>query len=215
MDPWCFWVLSLDKIREASKNGNTEKLEELLKEDLPVIDLEGLAHHRGSAFGALAQEHVPPTQQNFENLLAEHHEKVSHHKTILLELENNIGPVKVPCKLRKSMENSPMIFVSRDFQDRVDLLAQIYCKDWDLQREREFVDKLALLNKFISKRDREALQEAVRERKFSYTIEQLLKLRYDKAYDKSLERYRGNAIANFNLSREFKQVKDFLHSTLK
>ncbi|MBI2602382.1 MAG: tRNA 2-selenouridine(34) synthase MnmH [Deltaproteobacteria bacterium] len=196
-------------------SGKTHLLEELSKEGLPVIDWEGLAHHRGSAFGALAQEHAPPTQQNFENLLAEHYGKVCHHKTLLLELENNIGPVKVPCKIRKSMENSPMIFVSRDFNDRVNLLARIYCKDWDSQREKEFVENVALLKKFIPKRDMEALQEAVRERKFPYAIGQLLTLRYDKAYDKSLERYRGNAIASFNLSREYKQAKDFLHSTLK
>jgi tRNA 2-selenouridine synthase len=51
-------------------SGKTLLLDALKKENNAVIDLEGLANHKGSALGALGQ--LPqPTQEMFENLLAE------------------------------------------------------------------------------------------------------------------------------------------------
>jgi tRNA 2-selenouridine synthase len=50
-------------------SGKTLLLDALAKENNAVIDLEGLANHKGSALGALGQ--LPqPTQEMFENLLA-------------------------------------------------------------------------------------------------------------------------------------------------
>jgi tRNA 2-selenouridine synthase len=51
-------------------SGKTLLLEALAKENIAIIDLEGLANHKGSALGALGQ--LPqPSQEMFENLLAE------------------------------------------------------------------------------------------------------------------------------------------------
>ena len=50
-------------------SGKTEVLKEMMQEGIPVIDLEGLANHRGSSFGSLGQE-AQPTQEMFENMLA-------------------------------------------------------------------------------------------------------------------------------------------------
>ena len=51
-------------------SGKTLLLHELTKQNKTVIDLEGLANHKGSAFGAI--ENTPqPGQEMFENMLAE------------------------------------------------------------------------------------------------------------------------------------------------
>jgi tRNA 2-selenouridine synthase len=50
-------------------SGKTELLMGLKKRKIPVIDLEGLAGHRGSAFGNIGMP-KQPSQEQFENLLA-------------------------------------------------------------------------------------------------------------------------------------------------
>ena len=58
------WVLQqfekpykLNVIGGYTGSGKTEILKELLKQKHTVIDLEGLASHKGSAFGAIGQEY--------------------------------------------------------------------------------------------------------------------------------------------------------------
>lgn len=70
------WVLeSFELPRKVSVvagltgSGKTAVLTELARLGRQVIDLESLAHHKGSAFGALGEERQP-TQQQFENKLA-------------------------------------------------------------------------------------------------------------------------------------------------
>ena len=48
----------------------TDLLNFIKNENIFVIDLEGIANHRGSSFGSLGMDRQPPTQQ-FENILAE------------------------------------------------------------------------------------------------------------------------------------------------
>jgi tRNA 2-selenouridine synthase len=70
-------------------------LAELKKLGQQVIDLEGLAHHKGSAFGALGQAPQPSTEQ-FENLLFAELQKTDQSQPLWLEDESiNIGKVQV------------------------------------------------------------------------------------------------------------------------
>ena len=76
-------------------SGKTEILAELKKLGQQVIDLEGLAHHKGSAFGALGQAPQPSTEQ-FENLLFAELQKTDTSQPLWLEDESiNIGKVQV------------------------------------------------------------------------------------------------------------------------
>ena len=72
-------------------SGKTEILVELEKLGQQVINLEGLAHHKGSSFGALGQPPQPTTEQ-FENLLFTKLQKTDRTKPLWLEDESvNIG----------------------------------------------------------------------------------------------------------------------------
>jgi tRNA 2-selenouridine synthase len=71
------WVLAQFTLEYTFKviggytgSGKTETLHTLGQLQEPIIDLEGLAHHKGSAFGNLGQP-VQPSQEQFENLLAQ------------------------------------------------------------------------------------------------------------------------------------------------
>lgn len=97
------------------------KTDLLLKFD-NTIDLEGIANHRGSAFGKRAAGQ--PSQIGFENDLAVTFLR-QHHKApnvpILLEDESHlIGRCALPEKLRSAMHLSPIVVVEADLETRVE-----------------------------------------------------------------------------------------------
>ena len=77
-------------------SGKTYLLSDLSKQNQQVLDLEGLANHKGSAFGAIGQKPQPKTEF-FENLLFEDLIKLDSTKPIWVEDESKaIGSVFIP-----------------------------------------------------------------------------------------------------------------------
>ena len=195
-------------------SGKSQFLEDMRARGCGVINLEQLAQHRGSTFGGIAQKESSPSQQTFENLLYEAYLQVSSHPRLLLEIENFIGPVSVPQRVRESLRGSPMIFLSRNFEDRLDLIQKVYCEGWNRETEYEFISNLVLLRKYLSRAEEEEIILAVRRKDFSFAISQLLQLRYDRVYDKSLKRHQQQAIAHFNLSEEEELARSYVQKIL-
>ncbi len=81
------------------------------------IDLEGLAHHRGSAFGAYATPQPAPA--SFENHLAVTY--LQHNQPILvLEDESRtIGRLALPGNWHSRMQQSPLVLLEADLEARV------------------------------------------------------------------------------------------------
>ena len=107
-------------------SGKTEVLQELSNRGELVIDLEGLAHHKGSAFGALGQP-PQPRQEMFENLLAAQLSDkavlLTSEKVIWLEDESQrIGEVNIPTifdiYLKRNFSNRQRKGLRRSFQNR-------------------------------------------------------------------------------------------------
>lgn len=95
----------------------------LLQELDNAVDLEGLAHHRGSAFGK--RPAGQPSQLDFENALAIAMLKLDHGpaKTRPLVLEDEsmlIGRCSVPHILRAAMNRSPVVLLEVSLQERID-----------------------------------------------------------------------------------------------
>jgi len=90
-------------------SGKTEVLKEIEKLGEQFLDLEGVAHHKGSAFGAIGQLAQPTTEQ-FENDLAKAWQKFDMEKTIWLEDESRqVGRCTIPENLFDKMRSSTMI----------------------------------------------------------------------------------------------------------
>lgn len=111
-------------------SGKTDLLIELGKRGESIIDLEGLAHHKGSAFGAMGQA-PQPTQEMFENLLAEalflHHSALSGDKVIWMEDESQrIGEVNIPTVLFKQMRTKQVLFLEIPFEERLQYILKGY-----------------------------------------------------------------------------------------
>jgi len=111
-------------------SGKTDLLKELSRQGHSVIDLEGLARHKGSAFGALGETEAPG-QEQFENLLAEALAGVSGNcdtrKPVWIEDESRrIGNVNLPAGLWHTLRLSPLYFLNIPFEERLGYLVAEY-----------------------------------------------------------------------------------------
>lgn len=107
-------------------SAKTDLLVELSRRQQQVIDLEGLAAHKGSAFGALGQP-AAPTQEQFENELFMHFRNSNKLAPTWLEDESQrIGQVNLPHALWHQMRNAPVIYLEIPFEVRLNYLVQVY-----------------------------------------------------------------------------------------
>ncbi|MHB1922668.1 MAG: tRNA 2-selenouridine(34) synthase MnmH, partial [Chitinophagaceae bacterium] len=127
--------------------GKTRILQELKKRKEYVLDLEEMAHHRGSAFGGIGLA-PPPTQEMFENHLADElfrmteSRKLDGKKESVIWLEDesqSIGPVVIPEKIWKQKQNSPVLFLELPFEKRLEFLMQEYGQLDPLELEQALI----------------------------------------------------------------------------
>lgn len=121
--------------------GNTGAAKtELLAELSHSIDLEGLAHHRGSAFGMRTD--AQPSQINFENGLAINLLKQSHlfpdTATVLEDESQHIGQRYIPNSLYDSMKQSPLVLIEAPLSARVEHTFRNYILDALHERQQRY-----------------------------------------------------------------------------
>lgn len=97
---WCLEQLCSDRnflvLDGKTGSGKTEILSLLKSNGEQVIDLEGLANHRGSSFGGIGMG-AQPSQEYFENLLAIELNNTNVNSPIWLENESRaIGILNIP-----------------------------------------------------------------------------------------------------------------------
>ena len=143
------WVLeqftipySLKVVGGYTGSGKTEILHALQEKNYAVIDLEGIAHHKGSAFGAIGQ--LPqPSQEMFENILAKTLFEVNkNNKPIWIEDESQrIGTVLIPTPLFHLMRNCTCYFMTIPFEQRLAFILEGYGK-FDVQSLIEATERI-------------------------------------------------------------------------
>lgn len=107
-------------------SGKTIVLNELKKSGEQVIDLEALANHKGSAFGALGQLQQPSTE-HFENLMAEELKGFDENKRVWLEDESRtIGKVFLDINFWNHLRLSPLFVIELPVEVRLKKLVDEY-----------------------------------------------------------------------------------------
>jgi tRNA 2-selenouridine synthase len=163
-------------------SGKTEILKYLDSTGEQVIDLEGLANHKGSAFGALGQE-AQPTSEQFENELACLWIALNPEKPVWVEDESlNIGKVIIPEVFFKKMRNSPLILIDVSFEKRVQRLAEEYGR-FDKFQILELIQKIS--NRMGGDHAKNATA-ALMNNNLREAVEIVLRY-YDKSYAYSIE----------------------------
>lgn len=120
-DPWQLVVVS-----GATGSGKTELLEEMQTLGAQVLDLEGLASHRGSVFGGVGQGEQPTTE-HFINILHDRFDHFTTTRPVFCEGESMlIGHVFLPATLYKMMQNAEQILAVAPREERLDRIMKEY-----------------------------------------------------------------------------------------
>lgn len=106
-------------------SGKTDLLLRLSRLGEAVVDLEGLAHHRGSAFGHLGQA-AQPSQEQFENELALQLYALKGQSFWVEDESMRIGNILLPQRFEQQLRQSPVYFLDIDFEKRLDYLLPAY-----------------------------------------------------------------------------------------
>jgi tRNA 2-selenouridine synthase len=106
--------------------GKTKVLRTLRDLGEQTIDLEALAHHKGSAFGSIG-EAPQPTAEQFENNLYDALLNIDPQRRVWLENESrSIGRVYLPAGFWAQMKAAPLLNIEIPLADRVQNLIADY-----------------------------------------------------------------------------------------
>ena len=179
--------IKLNVIGGRTGSGKTEILRHLKMDGEQIVDLEGLANHKGSAFGALGELPQPSTEQ-FENNLCKELSQLERSSDVWIEDESrNVGRCVIPGELYARMRKSKIIFLDIPREKRALHLVKHYA-EYDRKGLKECV--LRIQKKLGGDRTKEALESIDRE---DYYNTAMLTLHYyDKAYMHSLDNNHDN-----------------------
>lgn len=170
-------------------SAKTEILYELKKIGQQIIDLEGLANHKGSAFGGLGQGAQPTTEQ-FINNLFDVWKELDPRKFVWIEDESkNIGSVSVPDLLYKKIRTSPLVIVEMKRERRVRRLQKEYA-GFDPEKLEQSIIKIQ--KRLGGLRTKKCLR-SIKEKEFAQAIELSLDY-YDKTYRYGIEKRHNNIV---------------------
>ncbi|HHU76708.1 MAG TPA: tRNA 2-selenouridine(34) synthase MnmH [Firmicutes bacterium] len=161
--------------------GKTEILKLMEKQGLPVLDLEGLARHRGSAFGHLGLG-KPRYQKDFDGLLWNHLQKFKASPYLLVEGEGKrIGSIHLPDFLYRAILEGNHILVTAPLEKRVERLLGEYTPQ--TEEEIEIVIKaIGSLKKNLGDKTAKQFISLARKKDFSELVTQLCQKYYDRLY---------------------------------
>ncbi|MGQ7869735.1 tRNA 2-selenouridine(34) synthase MnmH [Sunxiuqinia sp. sy24] len=163
-------------------SGKTYLLRAIQQLGEQVIDLEGLAHHKGSAFGAIG-ETAQPTVEQFENNLFEQFRQLDFQKPIWLEDESHcIGKVKIPIPLFRQMREQMVYFIQLSREQR----AQHLVKQYTACETPELAYAINGIAKRLGGQNVKMAHEYLAQQKF-YEVALLALQYYDKAYLKGVQ----------------------------
>ncbi len=118
--------LNLMVLGGATGSGKTLILHAMQEEGHQIIDLERLANHKGSSFGAIDEEPQPITE-HFENLLHQEILELDINQPVWTENESRgIGKVYIPEGFWSQMQAAPLINITIPKENRLDILTQMY-----------------------------------------------------------------------------------------
>lgn len=189
-------------------SGKTDVLKELKSLGEQILDLEGLANHKGSVFGHIAQAEQPSNEQ-FENDLADIWRKQNLNKRIWIEDESQrIGKIIIPDTLFLSMKNAPFIKINIPFEYRVERLVKEYA---GIDDESLIVDLIKLTDSLGTLAVKE-MTVMITEKNYKLFASRILDY-YDKRYDFGIGK--KQTVLNYEINLVGKTTKEHANELIK
>lgn len=168
----------------ATGVGKTRLLDALAAVGAQVLDLEGLAQHRGSLIGALPGI-AQPTQKWFDSLLLDKLRSFDAEKPIWVESESKkIGALELPSALLEAIRAGRLFNVSAPMAERVRLWREDYSH---FERDPEgLLERLQYLRPLVGGEEFDRWKDLARQRLMPELFQRLMEAHYDPAYARSL-----------------------------
>jgi tRNA 2-selenouridine synthase len=181
-------------VQGPTGSGKTEILHALREAGEQVIDLEGLANHKGSAFGGLGEENQPSTQQ-FQNDILAAMLAYDLDKPIWIESESlTIGRVYLPEELWERMNEATVMALDVPRAYRIAHIVEQY----GTFSAEELSAKIRQLQQNMGSASMKSAIELVEQGKLHEAVDILLNY-YDKYYAHSASKYKVNKPISISL----------------
>jgi len=162
---------------------------DLIKKLSPSLDLEGLAQHRSSIFGALGL--VPKTQKAFETLLFVKLKELEKEKLVFVEGESHkIGNVFIPFNIFKAMKKGTIVQVNCSIKNRAKRIVRDY---FTHNQDKEIKKLIQSLKQLISSKTVDELLTLVDKKQYEKVATILLQDYYDLRYKLEDHQYEVNS----------------------
>lgn len=185
--------------------GKTRLLHALKEVGAQIIDLEGIANHKGSLLG-MPHRGQQPSQKHFESTLWSCISQLDPAKPVYTEAESNrIGDVHCPPALWKKLRESKVIEIQLPIEERTKLLREDY---------PHFCDDPAALSELLDVLRRlrgndlvDTWQKQLKEKDWDHFLPSILKDHYDLSYrkagdEKSIYSDPASCVSISSISRE-------------
>ena len=175
--------LKLKIVAGTTGSMKTSLLKEMETKGAQIVDLEGLAHHQGSAFGSHKEESQPSSEQ-FQNDILEKFLYFSLEKPIWLEDESFIiGKAHIIAPLYQLMQESPRYHIVVSKEQRLKVLVNGY---GSLPKDKLIKSTYDIAKK-LGKENCELAVNHIENGEMSQAASIILSY-YDKAYGKGLNK---------------------------
>jgi len=169
--------------------GKTRVLHELQRQGQQVLELEGLAHHRGSLLGDLPGD-AQPTQKLFDSALLDEMRKLDMNRTVWVEAESKkIGNLQLPEALHEAMHRSQVVNIDAPMPERVRLWREDY--PHFARDPQAMVHKLEPLKPLVGKETLALWMTLGAEGRVDELFESVMVRHYDPCYQRSTKRSYG------------------------
>lgn len=168
-------------LRGLTGVGKTRLLLQLAEEGYPVLDLEGLANHRGSAFGGLGLA-SQPSQKTFEALLWDELRRIPPDGYALAEGESKrIGRLVLPPRVYSGLQLETTLWLNASLDHRVQVTLQDYPALDNLKAA--FIPPIRALRPRLGGEAVERLLELLDAGAWEALVRELMVLYYDPLYN--------------------------------
>ena len=161
--------------------GKTSLLKALKERGEQVIDLEGIASHRGSSFGMLGMALQPSTEQ-FHNEIAFLFRSFDLSHPIWIEDESRlIGKCHVPDPLYRRIQSSRLFVIERPLEERLDNLLV----DYGAISKEQLIEATERVSKRLGGQTTKQIVTLIQQGDIREAARAMLSY-YDRAYEHSL-----------------------------
>lgn len=165
--------------------GKTKMLRLLSQEGEAVIDLEGLAGHRGSIFGQVGLK--PNNQKTFESLLLQDLQRTEQAERIWLEAESKrVGKAVLPEFLVQAKENGKHFRVELPMEERVKNILEDYRPE---EHREECLKAFEVIQRRIHTPVAQEIEAHLLAARYAEAVELLLLHYYDPRYEHAAQQY--------------------------